>query len=60
MPQAPLDARLRRPLPTDLEARMALGTSAEIVRTYGARAESAPSLSRVHVQRWWRAVPTPR
>ncbi len=26
---------------------MALGTSAEIVRTYGARAESAPSLSRV-------------
>lgn len=30
---------------------MALGTSAEIVRMYVARAESAPSLSRVHAQR---------
>lgn len=54
-PDHPL-IRLRRPKPADVEARMALGTCAEITRMYGTPAESTPRLSRDDAANWYGAL----
>ncbi|MBL9052628.1 MAG: GNAT family N-acetyltransferase [Tabrizicola sp.] len=48
--------RLRKPLPDDVQGRMALGISAGIVRMYGAVTESQPVMGKRQADRWLRGL----
>jgi [ribosomal protein S5]-alanine N-acetyltransferase len=47
---------LRKPLPSDAVARMALGISAGIVRMFGAVTESQPVMGKRQADRWLRGL----
>ena len=47
--------RLRKPVPEDIEARMRLGFSSEIIRMYGALADGAAETTRAQAEDFYRS-----